>query len=518
MARRLATPATTRPDGARRGRSSLSVVCMTAGPGPRVAATLALLRPVAEALIVALDDRADDSTHADCGVVADKVIAYPFAEPVDRPLPRLFQECETEWMLTIDDDELPSCALLEVLPELCADARAVHYSIARRWVYPDTSTYLDEPPWRPDYQLRLFRTDPRLVRFSDAFHRPVVADGPGRFVREPLWHLDAIVRSQAERQTKAQRYERLRPGLRAAGRALNFAFYVPETRPDARLAKLPEADRALVDSVLAADPPAGSPTAVFERITREEIDAAWPAGAADQQGTLRLLDEPSSFFAGEERAVDVVVRNTGAAAWGWGTNAVPAVRCASYWAGRDRSDAVWTPLPAPVDPDEELVVPVHVRAPAKPGRHLLRLDLVHEGVRWFDCAVECAVDVLPPERIAFLGPSADLVAETLAAYPDVEPVVLRRSPRLRGEGYREAPGVWSSLLDPPPPRGRAGLAAALAWRTAKLLVRPQHGLLGRAATLVVTGEPPSERRERWVVRATILTARRLGMDVRDLRG
>ena len=41
---------------------SLSVNVMTRGPGDRVAAMLALFRDVADEILVALDDRADDAT------------------------------------------------------------------------------------------------------------------------------------------------------------------------------------------------------------------------------------------------------------------------------------------------------------------------------------------------------------------------------------------------------------------------------------------------------------------------
>jgi hypothetical protein len=103
---------------------------MTAGPGPRVAALLGLLRPVADEVLVALDSRADPSVMADLSTVADSVVVYPFAEPVDRPLPWLFERARCEWLLTLDDDEIPGRALLDALPRLCADERIGHLSIS----------------------------------------------------------------------------------------------------------------------------------------------------------------------------------------------------------------------------------------------------------------------------------------------------------------------------------------------------------------------------------------------------
>lgn len=80
---------------------------MTAGPAGRVAAILRLLRPVVDELLVAVDDRAGDDVVSAAVDVADRVVRYPYAEPVDRPLAWLHDQCAGEWVLTIDDDEIP---------------------------------------------------------------------------------------------------------------------------------------------------------------------------------------------------------------------------------------------------------------------------------------------------------------------------------------------------------------------------------------------------------------------------
>ena len=53
----------------------------------RVAGLLGTLSGVADEIVVALDDRAEPSVHRALSAVADRVIVFPFAEPVDRPLP-----------------------------------------------------------------------------------------------------------------------------------------------------------------------------------------------------------------------------------------------------------------------------------------------------------------------------------------------------------------------------------------------------------------------------------------------
>lgn len=490
-------PPTIKAEGS---HASLSVAVMTAGPGARVTATLELLRPLAHEIIVAVDDRAPAEVLTDVSTIADLVVSYPFRHPVDRPLPWLFSKCRSEWMLTLDDDEVPSLALLEALPALLDDDRIVHYSLSRRWVHPDTSTFLDDEPWQPDYQPRLFRTDTRLIRFSDDLHRPVVPRGPGRFVREPIWHLDTVLRTKEERRAKADHYEAMRPGMRAAGRALNYAFYVPEARPDARRSPLPIADRTLLELLLGATRPKGATRAETARVTREEIDAFWPAHRSPQSGELQLLVAPRSFAADEERAVDVLVRNTSAETWQWGRAALATIRCASWWDDDDRTTAIWTPLPSPLAPGESMVAPVHIRAPSKPGLHRLHIDLVHEDVRWLEIDVECEVLVRPRRRVAFLAPAPETVRERLASAPEVEPVVIGD-----GLGYPTVPSPAGFLL-----AEARWFSAAFLLRAARFLGAARSDLplpragrefldvLASCDELVIGESTATTRRERWV--------------------
>jgi hypothetical protein len=493
----------------------LTVAVMTAGPGPRVTAALELLRPLAQEIIVAVDDRAPADVIADVATIADRVISYPFRHPVDRPLPWLFSECRSEWMLTLDDDEVPSVALLEALPALLGDDRIVHYSLPRRWVYPDTHTFLYDEPWQPDYQPRLFRTDARLIRFSDDLHRPIVPRGPGRFVREPIWHLDTVLRTHDERRAKADRYEEMRPGMRAAARALNYAFYLPESRPDARLSPVPAADRTLLELLLGAARPATPARAERARVTREEIDAFWPAHRSEQSGELHVLVEPRPFAVEEERAIDVLVRNTSTETWQWGRAALATIRCASWWDDDDRTSAIWTPLPSPLAPGEAMVAPVHVRAPSAPGVHRLHIDLVHEDVRWLGIDAERRVVVRPRRRVAFLGPEPQTVRDRLARDPEVEPVV-----------------IGDPLGYPPTPSPAGFLLAEARWFSAAFVLRavrfllaarsgaplPRNGrafldLLASCDELVVGELTAATRRERWAHGLIVAAARLLRVRV-----
>jgi hypothetical protein len=145
------------------------------------------------------------------------------------------------WLLLLEDGEVPGRALLDALPELVQATDVTHYRVPRRWLYPAPDSYLDEPPWRPDYQTRLVLNDARLLDFPDDPYRSFDADGPARYLETPIYRLELLRRTVEERRAIAARRERLRPGERAAGLPLHHAFLLPEGREPAT-APVPAAD------------------------------------------------------------------------------------------------------------------------------------------------------------------------------------------------------------------------------------------------------------------------------------
>ena len=415
--------------------TTLSINVMTAGPGDRVGAMLALFRPVADEILVAVDDRAGPELEAALGSVADRLIRYPYAEPVDRPLAWIHAECRGEWVLTVDDDEIPSQALLDSLPELIQARDVTHYWLPRRWLYPTSDRYLDAPPWRPDYQPRLVLNDPRLISFPDETHVPLVALGPSRYLAASLYHADTLLSSTEAREAKALRYERLLPGKRVAGRPLNEAYYLPE-RVDAPNRAVPAEDLALVAAVLAGESPTGSPRAEVRSADREEIDRHWagrPFSDSAYEAGLKLRDELPPLRAGVEEKVDVLVENRGVEAWPWGG----AIRLASRWSSGERVvEGPHRSLPADLPAGWSQIVPVPLVPPAA-GRWALEIDLVHEHVRWFDRALRVEVDVLPQRIAAVLDPGSldGLLAVLGRLDPEEEPVVVTNRPDELARGF-----------------------------------------------------------------------------------
>src|SRR5215210_6135290 len=251
----------------------ISVCVMTRG-APRLVRILELVRPLAAEVVVALDDRSEEAAPA-LAAVADDVVLFPHREPGDSLIPWLHAQCSGSWILNLDDDEVLSCGLLARLQEL-VEAEVTHWWLPRRWLVGDGMTYLNEPPWVPDYQLRLYRNDPATLRFSDEFHRPVVVSGPAGFARDPLWHLDCVLNPFDRRRDKVLAYERARRGMRIAGFGHNGGLYLPELRRGVRTDPVPADDRPSIAAVLRDDGLVGAQRASVRRVQRAEIDALWP--------------------------------------------------------------------------------------------------------------------------------------------------------------------------------------------------------------------------------------------------
>jgi hypothetical protein len=372
----------------------LSVCCLSGGPPDRLAALLALLRPVAGELVVAVDERVDESRLGPVAALADVLVAYPFADPVERPFAWLHSLCGGDWIFRIDDDEVPSSALLAALRAL--PEHLTHLWVPRRWLW-DEHTWLTDDPWAPDWQLRLVR--PGAARFPGRMHIPIQAEGPHAYLEAPLYHLDLAINDEAQRAAKARRYERARPGLRLGGLPLNASYYLPELRDSLEVTPIPPEDGVLIEGVRNAPASAPGPLPALRRATRREIDVHWAEAqlpAEDYRAQIELARPPSPVC-GEIREIDVRVTNLGATVWRGGGHALPEIRLSYRWRGLENLDEqLRTALPHDVEPQQTALVPMAFRAPDEPGTFELVVDLVHERRRWFGS--EARVDVAVRSR------------------------------------------------------------------------------------------------------------------------
>lgn len=399
-------------DGALGSRPTLSVCTLTGDPGPRVAAALELLRPVADEIVVAADSRAGAEQLDAYASVADRLIRLE-VDYHDRHLAWLHAQCSGDWILRVDGDEVVSPGLAAALPDLIADRRVLQYLFPRRWLYPDARHWLAELPWRPDYQLRLVRND-GLMRFSGRHHSSAVPLRPARYLELPLYHLDLLAKDERERRAKVADYQDLTDPLEApGGEEINRAYYLPEDRPSAATEAVPPEDAAAIEAVLTAgrpregaSGPVDVPVVSLADSDRHLVWRAFDEGgyAADAQ----LMEGPVRMRPGERRPVHVRFVNRGTETWPWDAELGPLVR-ASYRVRNDRGTVVVengprTPFPSDVAPGESTIVPLDTVAPVLPGRYVLEPDVVHEDVRWFGCRAGIELTVETPAEWAHAIP------------------------------------------------------------------------------------------------------------------
>jgi hypothetical protein len=365
---------------------SLSLCLVTKNSAAFVHGLLAEARAYADEIVVAVDAASTDATEEICARYADKLFRVDVPGPsLEGVLAWLNRQCSGDWILRLDDDELPSAGLVQALPALLEDREMTHYWLRRRWL-TDTQplTWIAQHPWWPDWQLRLFRNLPSLVRVPGELHTSYVVPGSGRHVPNgAIYHLDLIYHSYEERLAKARRYELSRPERPLDEYYLVAAGHGLPTR-----------------AAPADDPPwigAGRHTATrisragVQHVSATEVEQAslqtCDYGPDLFRASLVVDEWPERMRPGQCVAVDVWVCNESRVPWCGPIHGLPEVRLSYHWLRLDGQIEEYNGnrarLPHTVQPGARTIVPASVQAPAQPGTFILRWDLVIEDVAWF---------------------------------------------------------------------------------------------------------------------------------------
>jgi hypothetical protein len=389
--------------------------CMTTrGPLPRIPRLLELVRPHVDEIVLAVDRTGNLDVLEACADLVDRRITFDYAAPPCRNIGFIQHQCGGDWLLRLDDDEVPSRALLDALPGLVADRRPTHYGLSRRWLHPDLETYVLSAPWQPDYQLRLVRNVPGIWRFTGEMHDGAIVLGERRLVDLPLYHADLLLLDIDARRRKAEKYERLRPDHLAEGVPVN-AIYVPEDWETVETARVPAEDREALATVLAPGPPpavveaaAGEreplevPHFTLAHIDRFNMNRAVGDGA--YRARLEFVRPVVRVPPGIVREQEIRVENLGDEVWPWGADATPPIRLGYRWRAAANDEVLGegprTPFTETIVPGAASLQKLTVEVPARPGRYVLEADVVHEHVRWFDCAARVVVEVERPDAPA----------------------------------------------------------------------------------------------------------------------
>ena len=380
---------------------ALSVCCLTANPS-RAAAVLAGIRDIADEVVVAVDVSGGEQELTPLTAIADRLFRIELDLFPEQAMSWLHEQCSGDWILRLDDDEVPTAGLLERLGELTRARDVAQYWIARRWLYGDSEHWLEGWPWFPDFQGRLVRNDAQLW-FPGLCHSNVAFRAPARYLADGLYHLVHLLSSYQERDDKVERYLAIDERLRVTAADPHLAtYYLPERQQGLRTAAVDPRDRDLVAAGLGATPelsrtPPGGGGAMramkpVRYATRAEVHARWAAREFDAAGYLASI-RPGEVYrrlvAGDHRPFRVWVHNEGSEWWPGGEDRQPLIRLSYRWLTPNgdvvEGEGHRTPLPRPLGPGESCLVEMNVTAPFLAGSYLLAPDLVHEHVRWFQC-------------------------------------------------------------------------------------------------------------------------------------
>ena len=397
---------------------------ITAGPLGRVGAILSCYRPVVDEIVVAVNGRFRPEEVAPLAEVADEVVPVEMGADFlqERYRAWLYGRCRGTHVVTVDSDEVPSSALVSSLRAMAGADDVVTWLVTCRWLHPDAGHYLGEYPWEPSWKMVMVRNDPATLLIKGGVHEGVMAVEPFRYAELPVYHVACVTTSVADREAKVAFYDGLEGRqLLEDGRGVSEVFYLPERAACHPPVPLPAEDAAVVARVLAVPVDADR---VLEREDRRpgeavlvgtvpyaDVLAAWPEGPLGEgayrarlewrlgRGPRRYLE---GLEAGEVRPAMVSLTNLGDATWrrGLRNRVALSYRFFAPDPAGGRGPVVLeggrAPFPSDVHPGDTVLLPIDLTAPGAPGVYRFVVDLVEEGVRWFEQGLEATVRVGPP--------------------------------------------------------------------------------------------------------------------------
>ena len=229
-------------------------------------------------------------------------------------------------------------------------------------------------------------------------HAPLEVLGELSLVDVPLYHSDLLLAGLDERRTKRALYETRRPDHTNGHFPVN-GYYTPEDFGSPAIAETPADDLELIEAVHAGSPrPDGTsavaPVRAVEAAEAERFNASREVSPAAYGARVDVVRPLNGTPPGSTTELEVDVTNLGDEAWAWGEYP-PFFRLGYTWRTGDGEEiahgrAFFTET---VHPGTTTRVVARLQAPAEAGRYRLRLDVVHEHVRWFDQPTELEVDV-----------------------------------------------------------------------------------------------------------------------------
>jgi hypothetical protein len=200
-----------------RVENGLSIVIPTINSAHYIDIVLAFYQRHQIPVSVLVDDRSCDETFAIAKrLIPDTRLIRNPGDGVEDMLPGIAQMCPAQWILRIDDDELPTLGMMEFVEEVIGHHEIDAYGFPRYQCAISREGSLLQAKGvstSVHQQWRLFQ--PTRVTFHNTWHTPAFyphrrqesAPAPARLI-----HLDWALHTYAERLQKVERYDAHTPG------------------------------------------------------------------------------------------------------------------------------------------------------------------------------------------------------------------------------------------------------------------------------------------------------------------
>jgi hypothetical protein len=346
----------------------LTVSVLTKNSEDRLQRLLSEVAVFADEIVVGVDAASTDGTFDLACAFAD--VVYRFSIPGQlAPARRLIFEYATgDWILSLDDDESIEDHFEANLPELLCNERITYVCFPRKWIIGlDPCRYIYEETWFPDWQLRLFRNDPRIVHKPALIHSGYWAQGAGyNDSRASILHFERLLCTEEERRQKLETY-------RAGGSTeINDAQYHVPANVTTRPGQLRTKRRERVPSRRAID---------------QSVRVLPPAGLPPWGSLIQNVDMASEVQPGARVIAEISVRNIGALTWTPHLGRFPSIHLTYHLLDASGQMMRWDnnrySVPRTVVSGGDVLFIVIITAPEKPGHYLLEWDMVSEGECWF---------------------------------------------------------------------------------------------------------------------------------------
>lgn len=196
---------------AARKQNSVTVIVPTMNSAGYLDITLDYYRRMGVSPTVFVDAKSTDDTFRIASSSCEHVQLVDNAQGwVENIIARISRSVTTGWALRVDDDELPSRAVLEMCgASLSGTAEPVISFPRKNCGLTRGGQFAYDGRSDDDRQFRLYRV--RDVKYTNAIHSPAFIVKRNLKMHHPhiLLHLDWAVRSYAERKAKVDRYNRI---------------------------------------------------------------------------------------------------------------------------------------------------------------------------------------------------------------------------------------------------------------------------------------------------------------------